>query len=163
MLDPIQRIEPPFWFARMKNPKLQIMFYGNCISEYSISVTNDILIEGIKKTENSNYVFVTINTQNCPPKDFHFIFSENTKVAFTKKFSLKQRKENSANRKSFDASDVVYLIMPDRFSNGSPNNERDKLLAEKYNRNLPEGRHGGDIQGIITRIFVSYLCANGCL
>lgn len=152
MLDPIQRIEPPFWFAGMKNPKLQIMIYGNSIAEYSISVTNDIAIEEIKKTENINYVFVTINTLNCPPKDFYFVFSKHQKVAFTQKFSLKQRRENSANRKSFDASDVFYLIMPDRFSNGSPNNERDKSLAEKYNRSLPEGRHGGDIQGIINHL-----------
>ena len=29
----IQRVEPPFWYAGMKNPELQILFYGKNIAE----------------------------------------------------------------------------------------------------------------------------------
>jgi glycosidase len=60
--------------------------------------------------------------------------------------------KNSAQRKSFDASDVMYLLMPDRFANGNPNNKNDASTTEKYNRDLPEGRHGGDIKGIIKNL-----------
>jgi hypothetical protein len=35
-----------------------------------------------------------------------------------KKYSLKQ-KNNSAQHKSFDSSDMIYLLMPDRFANGN--------------------------------------------
>ena len=41
----IQRIEPPFWFAGMKNPELQILFYGQNIAEYQVSVSNSIKIK----------------------------------------------------------------------------------------------------------------------
>jgi hypothetical protein len=37
------------------------------------------------------------------------------------KYSLRKRREKSAERKSFDASDMLYLIMPDRFANGNQN------------------------------------------
>jgi glycosidase len=42
---------------------------------------------------------------------------------------------------------MLYLIMPDRFANGNP--KTIAMLLQKNNRDLPGGRHGGDIQGII--------------
>ena len=152
MFTAIEKTEPPFWYAGMQNPELQILFYGKNIAQYKVSVSNDISIINVKRTENPNYIFVTINTKNSPPTDFYFIFKENEKVVFTQKYWLKQRRENSAERKSFDASDLIYLLMPDRFSNGNPNNKNDASTTEKYNRELPEGRHGGDIQGIINHL-----------
>jgi glycosidase len=152
MLAQIEKIEPPFWYAGMHNSELQIMFYGKNISKYKVFTSNSIPITNIERTENPNYIFVTVNTKDTPPKDFSFLFKENGKVIFTRKYSLKQRRENSAERKSFDSSDMMYLIMPDRFSNGNPKNDSDKLTTEKYNRELPEGRHGGDIQGIINHL-----------
>jgi hypothetical protein len=44
---------------------------------------------------------------------------------------------------------MLYLIMPDRFANGNPKTIAMLLQRKKYNRDLPGGRHGGDIQGII--------------
>ncbi|TRX21030.1 glycoside hydrolase family 13 protein [Flavobacterium franklandianum] len=159
MFAQIERIEPPFWYAGMHNPELQIMVYGKNISKYNVSTSNSIPITKVERTENPNYIFVTINTKNIPPKDFYFLFKENEKVIFTQKYSLKQRRENSAVRKSFDASDMMYLIMPDRFANGYLKNDSDKLTTEKYNRELPEGRHGGDIQGVINHL--DYIAALG--
>ncbi len=152
MFAQINRVEPPFWYAEMHNPELQIMIYGKNIAKYQISVSNSIPITNVQRTENPNYIFVTINTKNIPPKDFFLIFKEKEKVIFTKKYTLKQRRENSAQRKSYDASDMMYLLMPDRFSNGNPNNDGDASTTEKYNRESPGGRHGGDIQGIMNHL-----------
>jgi glycosidase len=152
MFAQIERIEPPFWYAGMHNPELQIMFYEKNISQYQVSVSNSIKITDIKKTENPNYLFVTINTKNVPATNCVFTFKNNNKVAFTHNYSLKQRRENSAQRKSFDASDMMYLIMPDRFSNGKNNNDSNNQTYEKFNRDLPGGRHGGDIEGIINHL-----------
>jgi len=152
MFAQIERIEPPFWYAGMHNPELQIMFYGKNIAQYQISVSNSIKITDIKKTENPNYLFVTINTKNVPATNCVFTFKNNNKVSFTHNYSLKQRRENSAQRKSFDASDMMYLIMPDRFSNGKNNNDSNNQTHEKFNRDLPGGRHGGDIEGIINHL-----------
>lgn len=148
----IDKMEPPFWYAGMHNPELQIMFYGKNIAQYQASVSNDVVIKNVVKTENPNYIFVTIDTKNIPPSDFVFSFKNKNKVAFTKKYTLKNRRLNSAQRKSFDASDMMYLIMPDRFANGNPNNDSNASLNEKANRSLPGGRHGGDIQGIINHL-----------
>jgi neopullulanase len=148
----IDRVEPPFWYAGMHIPELQIMFYGRNIAQNEVSVSNKIIIKEVKKTENPNYLFVTIDTKNVTAQDFVFSFSKDKKVNFTKKYSLKQRRENSASRKGFDASDLIYLVMSDRFANGNPKTDSDKTVTEKVNRAIPGGRHGGDIAGMIQHL-----------
>ncbi|WP_412465013.1 glycoside hydrolase family 13 protein [Flavobacterium mekongense] len=147
----IDRVEPPFWWSDMTHNEVQIMFYGKNIAQNEVTVSNGIVIKGIQKTENPNYVFVTIDTKNSPAQDLVFTF-KNGKKSFTHKYTLKSRKENSRFRKSFDSSDLIYLIMSDRFANGNPNNDNNDKLFEKANRSNKDGRHGGDIEGIIKNL-----------
>ncbi len=147
----IEKMEPPFWYAGMQNAELQIMFYGKNIAQNSVKVSDGITIKNIQKTENDNYLFVTIDTENIPAQELTFTFNSGKK-SFTQKYELKNRRKDSALRKGFDASDVIYLLMPDRFANGNPNNDSNPSLAEKSNRALPGGRHGGDIEGIIKNL-----------
>ena len=147
----VDKMEPPFWYADMYNPELQIMFYGKNIGQNSVEVSDGIPIKNIQKTENPNYLFVTIDTENLKAQELTFTFKNNSK-SFAQKYSLKERKKNAALRKGYDSSDVIYLLMPDRFANGNPQNDSDKSVTEKGNRSLPGGRHGGDIEGIIKNL-----------
>ncbi|MFA9190396.1 glycoside hydrolase family 13 protein [Flavobacterium sp. FZUC8N2.13] len=148
----IQRIEPPFWFSGMHNPELQILFYGFNIAQCQITITNSTAITNVKRTENPNFIFVTINTQKISSNEIDFIFRLKDKSTFIQKYELRERWKNSSLRKSFDSSDTIYLLMPDRFANGNKNNDNDSNTVEKYNRELPGGRHGGDIEGIIQNL-----------
>lgn len=148
----VEKIEPPFWFTEMHNTKLQLMVYGKNIAQYDVAFSNTVQIDGIIKTENPNYLFVTIDTENIAPGTYELQFSKNKKVISKKAYEFKARRENSALRKGFDSSDLIYLIMPDRFANGNPNNDSTQNTVEKANRNVLGGRHGGDIQGIIDHL-----------
>lgn len=148
----IDRVEPPFWYADMNLSEIQIMFYGKNIAQNEVSVSNGLVIKNVQKTENPNYLFVTIDTKNLVAQELVFSFSKNKKVVFKKPYSLKSRRENSRFRKGFDSSDMVYLLMPDRFSNGNPNNDSTKETIEKVNCANKDGRHGGDIEGIINHL-----------
>ena len=56
-------------------------------------------------------------------------------------------------RKGFDNSDVLYMLMPDRFANGNPKNDIVKGMQDQLcNRNEPSLRHGGDIAGIMQHL-----------
>ncbi len=147
----IDKMEPPFWYEGMHKSEIQVLFYGKNIAENSVSISNNVVITTVTKTENPNYVFVTVDTKNIPAQTLKFTF-KNGKKSFSKDFEIKKRRENSANRKSFDASDVMYLLMPDRFANGNESNDSSPKLQEKANRSLPGGRHGGDIEGIIKNL-----------
>lgn len=147
----IDKMEPPFWYEGMQKSELQVLFYGKNIAQNLVSVSPNVVITDIHKTENPNYIFVTIDTKNVAAQTLQFTF-RNGKKSFSRNFEIKKRRPNSALRKSFDASDVMYLLMPDRFANGNPKNDSASFLQEKANRSLPGGRHGGDIQGVINNL-----------
>ena len=147
----IDRMDPPVWYEGMNKSEVQVLFYGKNIAQNSVSISNNVVITNVTKTENPNYLFVTIDTKNVKAQELQFTFT-NGKKSFKRNFEIKKRRPNSALRKSFDASDVMYLLMPDRFANGNPNNDSSPELQEKADRSLPGGRHGGDIQGIINNL-----------
>jgi hypothetical protein len=89
----VQKTEPPFWWSGMHNPELQVMFYGKNIAQYKPEVSDGVVVTNVVKTENPNYVFVTIDTKNVPAKQLTFSFkNDKNKVAFTQKYDLKQRR-----------------------------------------------------------------------
>ena len=148
----IQKVEPAFWWKGMKNPDLQILIYGKDISKYQLELSDNIKVKEITKTENPNYLFITVNTNEINNSSFKINFKNDQKIVDSYTYELKTRNPNSAGRKSFSSKDVMYLLMPDRFSNGDPSNDSQPNLIEKANRNLPSGRHGGDLRGIINHL-----------
>ncbi len=147
----IEKIEPPFWWADMHQTELQILCYGKNISQYDVSLSDGKLIH-LRKTENPNYLFILMDTEQVKVGSFDIHFQKNGRTIESKKYELKKRRDNARYRSSFDASDVIYLLMPDRFANAKPTNDSHPEMAEKVNRNFDGGRHGGDIQGIIDHI-----------
>ena len=148
----IQKVEPMFWWKGMKNPELQILVYGKNISDYTIELSDEIKIKDIQKTENPNYAFVTINTNDVKKSSFKINLKKKNKIVDSYSYELKDRQPNSSNRNSFTSKDIVYLIMPDRFANGNESNDSKKELTDKANRQIPDSRHGGDLRGIINNI-----------
>ena len=146
----IKKIEPPFWWSNMKTSQIQVLLYGENINKYEVK--SELPIENISKVENPNYLFVTFNTEGKEAKKYSISLWEKKKKKQTILYELKARRANSAERKGFDASDMIYLLMPDRFANGNPDNDSSPNLTEKANRKEPGARHGGDIQGIINNL-----------
>ena len=146
----IERMDPPFWYAGMKNPELQIMFYGDKIAETSFSMDNyeGVTIKEVCKVENPNYLFVYLNVSaKAEPGMLNFRFKEGKKVT-SQSFELRPRNEKPG-AMGFTPKDVLYLIMPDRFANGNPDNDNlDGYVADRKGG----GRHGGDLQGIMEHL-----------
>ncbi|QIY90397.1 glycoside hydrolase family 13 protein [Chryseobacterium gallinarum] len=148
----LERVEPAFWWKGMKNPELQILVYGKDIAHNEISLSDGIRVKDIQKVENPNYAFITVNTNEINVPKFTINVKKGKKSLGTYTYELKQRNPGSADRESFTSKDVMYLIMPDRFANGDEKNDSNPELTEKADRNLPNGRHGGDLKGIINNL-----------
>jgi neopullulanase len=147
----VSKVEPPFWFSGMRNPELQLMFYGKNIGASAVTVSGGVSIRNVVRTENPNYLFVTVGTADLPPSEVVFTFTSGKKT-FRQPYTFRPRRENSANRGSYDASDMIYLLMPDRFANGNAANDNTPATTEKADRANAHGRHGGDIEGIIAHL-----------
>ena len=145
-----QKVEPPFWWVGMKNPNLQILVYKQDVAKLTPKIKNpNVELVKIHHIENPNYLFIDVKikeTANAGSFDIDFYSGKNKSWSY--KYELKKRRVNSAQRQGFGPEDIMYLLMPDRFSNGNPSNDNMKGMLEKANRENPNGRHGGDIQGI---------------
>lgn len=146
------KVEPTFWWTDMYNPILQVMIYGKNISNAEISI-NHPGVELVEKklTNNPNYVFLYLNIKDAKAGFFN-IELKNDRQKRTIKYELKERTPNSANRETFSEKDNVYLIMPDRFVNGNPQNDNVEGYAQGVDRSGLGFRQGGDIEGMIQKM-----------
>ncbi len=146
----ITRIDPPFWWVGMRNPEVQLMIYGENIAGANVVIDcEEILIKRIIRGVSDRYLFIDLEMKpNLIPGFYKLKLSRDKKILGEYSFEFKARQAGSANRPRFDARDAIYLIMPDRFANGNPDNDNIASMLEKADRNRPNGRHGGDIAGI---------------
>lgn len=150
----INRLEPANWWVGMKYNQVQLLVHGDRISELEPAIKYPgVMIKNIQRVENPNYLFITLAIGNrTKPGQFpiHFRLKGETKASFT--YELMQREKGSAERIGFNTTDVIYLITPDRFANGNPDNDSVPGLVEQPNREYPGGRHGGDIAGMLKHL-----------
>ena len=157
----VTRVEPLSWWVGMKTD-LQLLVQGTGISEYNVEIEGGkgVSVEKVAKAESPNYLFVDVEiAADAQPGTYYIVFSKDGK-SFKYPYEIAARVEGSAQRKSFTTADMVYLIMPDRFANGDPSNDSTDDTAEDADRADGNGRHGGDIQGVIDHLdYISELGA----
>lgn len=140
----IERIEPPFWWEGFKNTSLQLLVYGENISNLDFNIKSDIVeLVSVEKAENPNYIFLNIEVNDKGISgDFDIDYGGNSI-----KYNIHKKELDSEMHLGFDTSDVLCLITPDRFINGDYSNDNHPDMLEKASRG-PWGRHGGDLKGI---------------
>ena len=142
----VTRIDPTDWYVGMKNPQLQLMVYGRGIRDVQ-SVTTDypgVRVDSIVRLDSPNYLLVYLNLSGAKAGTMTLNFDKK-KVSY----ELKQRTMAGTERHGFDISDVLYLLMPDRFASGRVDNDQIPGMHTYVNdRTKPSLRHGGDMEGI---------------
>ncbi|MCE1202615.1 MAG: glycoside hydrolase family 13 protein [Bacteroidia bacterium] len=148
----VSRIEPPFWWTGMAESELQLLVYGKDIGKTRVSLSYPgVELKEVVMVENPNYLFINLNIgSQASPGIMQLVFQGSRKRPLVISYELKARTEGSAQRGGFDNADVIYLLMPDRFANGNPANDNMPGMLEKANRGNPDGRHGGDLAGIVS-------------
>ena len=149
-----KHVEPPFWWVGMQNNSLQLLIHGEDVGYSTPHLDYDgVALKKTIKVENPNYLFLDLEiTKDAKAGDFEIDFKKNGQTIYSYTYELRAREKGSIERQGFDNSDIIYLLMPDRFANGNPGNDSQPGMLEKADRTKPEGRHGGDLQGIIDHL-----------
>jgi glycosidase len=136
----------------MKNSDLQLMVYGENLNDIKIkSVDKWFKITQITHPENSSYIFIDFSIKNVKPGNYKLRFTKNDEEVNID-YPILKKELSSKKHSGFSDEDVVYLIMADRFCDGNPNNNNiDDSLDEFTSKDL-DGRKGGDIQGITSKL-----------
>lgn len=157
----IQHLEPANWWVGMNYNQVQLLVHGDSIAELEPKLKyKGVKIVDITRVDNPNYLFVTLNiAASAKPGTFDIEFVADRKVSARFTYTLLAREKDSAQRRGFTASDAIYLITPDRFANGDPNNDSHPATTERADRTDKNGRHGGDLAGMTLRL--DYISAMG--
>jgi len=164
----IQQVEPLCWWTDMETP-LTLMLHGEDLKDAQVSVQQvvkgkvmrgacvGLVPKAQHNAESPNYLFVDMSVNQ--PGTYRITLKKGNKKACYD-YQINERRGGSRDRKSFDASDVVYLIMSDRFVDGDASNNSTKNTREKADKSNVNGRWGGDIQGIINSF--DHIAKLGC-
>ena len=155
----IQRIDPSNWWVGMKDPALQLLVYGKNLKGSDLKINYPgVTIRQVYEVENANYLFVDLYiapeakagkfevelSKSMPVQRGKQMVNETVKTSQI--YELKQRDKHP---QEINSKDFIYLILPDRFSNGDPSNDRFADMADpESKRENPFLRHGGDLLGI---------------
>ncbi|MEP6594939.1 MAG: glycoside hydrolase family 13 protein [Ginsengibacter sp.] len=152
---------PTNWWVGMKWNKVQVMVHGDKIAEQfpmikmgpgGVKLATGVNLIKIDRVENPNYIFLDlIIDATAKPGRFTFPFLKDINL----QYELKARKSEDGKTRiqGVTSADFIYLIMPDRFSNGDPSNDRFPGMRDTaLDRSNPLLRHGGDLKGITNHL-----------
>ena len=161
----IKRVDPTNWYVGMKNPKLQLLVYGANIGDCKVEIQQDgIKLLKVNSVENNNYLFLDLEiAPSAKPGIYTFNFKKSIFLPKGKRKKLIEQPVNlilnyelkirTAKPQLVNSADLIYLVLPDRFSNGDPTNDKFKNMADTTSdRKNPFLRHGGDLQGITNHL-----------
>ena len=149
----VKIIDPPFWWANMPVTELQIQLYGENIGSYRASVNYaGVEIKRQIAVDSPNYLFIYLDISEKAKAGKMDLILKNGDESITVPYELLEREPAEGRYQGFDSRDVIYLMMPDRFANGNPDNDTIEGMLESADRSNPQRRQGGDIQGVVENL-----------
>lgn len=145
----VEKTDPPFWWVNMPVQELQLQLYGDDLGLYRASVDYPgVSITSQYAVDSPNYLFLYFDiSKDASPGTMNITLTHHKKT-INFKYELKEREPLEGRNLGFDSSDLIYLMMPDRFANGNPDNDSIKGMLESADRSNPERRQGGDLAGV---------------
>ena len=151
----IEKIDPPNWWTGLPNPMLMITGQNLTAAQVTTSAAGIRVLRTLDGN-NGHYLFVWLDIQNtASPGRITFQVANSTgqqKVAWDLQRRNPAAETGGENQgfNGFNPDDVIYLIMPDRFTDGDPANNFP--ASGTYDRHDPHAYHGGDLRGIRDRL-----------
>ena len=156
----IDRAEPLCWWTEMNCP-LTLMLHGEDLADAQVTINQlhngrivkgeclGLQVKGQHNAESPNYLFVDLAVNE--PGTYRITLKKGKRTTSVD-YTINTRREGSRERQGFNSSDMIYLIMSDRFVDGDKTNNTVASMAEPVNKDNVHGRFGGDIQGIINSL-----------
>ena len=150
----VERIEPPNWWIGMKYDTVQILLYGKNVGNAEIFPSHrGATVIDYHKAESQNYLFIDLLIDDSLNENVNFeigLATNDYDTVIT--FPLLTREKRNKAFQGFNQSDIVYLIMADRFCDGNTDNNTIGDSLDEFTEKDLDGRKGGDIEGIISKL-----------
>src|SRR5208283_3543640 len=120
----VVKIEPPNWWTEMKLNKIQLMVYGDHLDGVqATTLSREITVLKTYSPPNHSYAFIDIKIKKNAKPGLQSLTLSSRMGRTVLSFPLLKRRHSAAEHQGFNSSDVIYLIVPDRFANGDTSND----------------------------------------
>ena len=168
----VNKVEPPNWWVGL-TPELLLLLSGkNLEATHASCNLPEVVVSRTQSSSGGSYLFMWLKfapglksgTAVCR------ILTTHGEASF--ELPIAARKQLLGRNQGLSLDDVIYLIMPDRFSNGDPTNDEPSEFKGSHDRANPHAYHGGDLRGIkahlpylkelgVTTIWLTPIVKNG--
>lgn len=149
---------PSNWFVNMKYNKVQVLLRSvdADFSKATIVVNYPgVKVQKLHHFENGHYIAVDLEIgAMAKPGNVQFKITSDGKTTNFNWPLLARRKNRGVDfAQGLNSADLIYFLMPDRFSNGDATNDQiPGLKDQSLNRSEIFLRHGGDLQGVANHL-----------
>jgi len=151
-------VYPTNWWVGMKWNKVQLLVRGSydTFNMQKVKVNYPgVKLDKVNHLDNGKYLALDISISPDTRPGLVPIEFINAGKVHVVSWLLKKRREGRGTSfaQGVTSSDLIYLLMPDRFSNGDYNNDKvPGMRDQSLNRDSIYARHGGDMQGVINHL-----------
>ena len=154
-LKPLERVRPMSWWVDMADSSLQLLVHGKDIAARTVNFSYPgVHLIKVHQVENPNYLFIDlIIDKGTRPGKFDLRFTKKGAKDLVYAYELAEPSSDPGRNQGVTNKDLIYLVMPDRFSNADPSNDKVAGMKDQsLNRDSMYERHGGDIQGLMNHL-----------
>lgn len=144
----VSKVEPPNWWLRL-TPDLMLLLRGQHLEATGVTCNlPSLVVERTQATAGGDYLFIWLKF-GAELKSGTAVCRITTPGGTTSfELPLAAREQTVHKFQGLTPTDVMYLIMPDRFANGDPSNDEPAEAPGSHDRSRPRAYHGGDLRGI---------------
>ena len=144
----------------MEYDTVRLMIYGQNLKDVNVKFRDYSLLGStgapkilqVYSVKNPSYLFIDVEIpKDIRDGDYELIFNREDQNIFFK-FPVYKRQKNLSIHNGFSNEDVIYLIFADRFCDSNPSNNTIGDSLDQYTSADLDGRKGGDIEGIISKL-----------
>ncbi len=144
----VAKVEPPNWWAGYSINPVRLLIRGQHLTGAAVACPSSLRCGTPKVNAAGSYVFVDVNVSSGTKAGVYRIHVRTNAGATSFDFTVSTPLAKAGRFAGFDANDVMYLIMPDRFANGDPSNDSPAKSPGLIDRSKGRYYHGGDIAGV---------------
>lgn len=149
----VTKVEPPSWWAGHSIDPVRLLVRGQNLGGARVESSDPALQVGLLRVNaTGTYLFadVAIAQDAHPgPRRLKVVTRDGSAEL---PFELLAPLAQEGRFQGFSSDDVIYLLMPDRFSNGDASNDDPAESQGLLDRGRARHYHGGDLQGVIDRL-----------
>jgi glycosidase len=150
----VLKVEPPSWWPGHSLDPVRLMIRGKNLGGARIEATpgSGLEVGLVRVNARGTHAFVDVAIDAAAKPGPRSLKLTTAAGRTDVPFELLAPLPREGRFQGFSPEDVIYLLMPDRFSNGDPANDHSAKSPDLLDRKKARSFHGGDLQGVIARL-----------